>query len=113
MECTEAASVAVVQVARPPASSVTVPKMVEPSLKETLPVATPLPGAVIVTTAVNVTNWLYTAGFKDELTPVTVAALFTTSGAELPVLPAHPDVPVNVAVIVWLPTARAAVLNDA
>ena len=43
-------------------------------MKVTVPVGTPLPGAVGVTVAVNVTGRLYTEGLEDELTVVAVPA---------------------------------------
>src|SRR6266853_1870435 len=105
----------VVNVAIPLPFSVPVPNVVEPSLKVTVPVGTPLPGGVAVTVAVNVTGWLNTEGLDDELTAVVVAAPaeFTTCGAAFPLLLAHPVAPVKVAVMVWLPTANAVVLNEA
>lgn len=82
-------------------------------MKVTVPVGTPLPGAAAVTTAVNVTGWLNTEGLADELTVVEVEALFTTCAAAFPLLFAHPVAPVKAAVIVWLATLNALVLNDA
>ena len=46
-----------VKVARPPASSVPVPRTVAPSLKVTVPVGVPAPGLTAATVAVNVTAW--------------------------------------------------------
>jgi len=48
-----------------------------PLLKVTVPVGMPAPGALAVTTAVNVTGWLYTDGLAEELKTVVVAALLT------------------------------------
>lgn len=87
--------------------------MAVPFLKVTMPVGTPLPGAVAVTTAVNVTGWLNTDGLADELTVVEVEALFTTCAAAFPLLFAHPVAPVKAAVMVWLATLNAFVLNEA
>ncbi len=84
-----------------------------PFLNVTVPAGTPLPGAVAVTTAVNVTDWLNTDGLADELTAVEVEALFTTCAAAFPLLFAHPVAPVKAAEIVWLATLSAVVLNDA
>jgi len=84
-----------------------------PSLKVTVPAGTPLPGAVADTAAVNMTGWLNTEGFADELTVVEVEALFTTCAAAFPLLFAHPVAPVKAAVMVWLATLNAVVLNDA
>jgi hypothetical protein len=113
MECDATVAVDVVNVAWPLPSSVPVPSEVEPSLKVTVPVGTPLPGAVDVTVAVYVTGWLNTEGLLDELTDVVVAMVFTTWGAAFPLLFGHPVLPVKLAIRVWLPTAKAAVLNDA
>jgi hypothetical protein len=84
-------------------------------LKVTVPLGTPLPGGVVATVAVNVTGWLNAEGLDDELTAVVVAAPaeFTTWGAAFPLLLAHPVAPVKLAVMVWLPTAKAVVLNEA
>ena len=92
-----------------------VPRVFGPSLKVTVPVATPPPGALAVTAAVNVTGWLYTEGFAEELTAVVVASLVTTCGEppSVPLLFAQPLAPVKAAVRVWLPTASAAVLKAA
>src|SRR3989442_2160774 len=46
-----------------PLTSVTVASTVAPSLKVTVPVGTPVPGATGLTTAVNVTAWPITEGF--------------------------------------------------
>lgn len=90
-----------------------VPSVAVPSLKVTMPVGIPLPGAEAVTTAVNVTGWLNTEGLADELTVVEVEALFTTCAAAFPLLFAQPVAPVKAAVMVWLATLNAVVLNDA
>jgi len=115
MRCDPIAKVEVLQLARPLASSDTVASAVEPSLKVTLDVGTPLPGEVAVTVAVNVTCWPNTEVEADELTCVLVAALFTTCGAtvSLPLLFAHPLVPAKLAVIVCEPTGSAEVLKEA
>src|SRR3954452_11082452 len=108
-------AVAVVKLARPFPSSVPVPIALAPSLKVTVPVGRPLPGAATV--AVNVSTWLNTDGFDDEASDVVVDAVagFTTCGdaESSPALPSHPPVPVKVALIVCVPTPRAAVLNAA
>jgi hypothetical protein len=66
----------VVKVAEPELN-VPVPRVVAPSLKVTVPEGVPLPGAVAVTVAVNVTDWPETEGLADELNAVEVLALFT------------------------------------
>ena len=78
MECDATDRVEVVKVAVPLAFNVPAPRVEPPFLKVTVPVGTPLPGAVAVTVAVNVTGWLSTEGLADELTAVVVADLFTT-----------------------------------
>ena len=60
MERDPTARVEVVKVAWPLPSRVPVPSVAVPFLKVTVPVGTPLPGAVAVTAAVNVTGWLNT-----------------------------------------------------
>ena len=55
------------------------PRLVTPSLNCTEPVATPAPGAVTATVAVNDTDWPTADGFgpAERTTPVVVAAWFT------------------------------------
>jgi hypothetical protein len=57
--------------------SVPVPKVVVPSLKVTVPVGFPLPGATALTVAVKVTDWPKTDGLAEEVTVVVVSALPT------------------------------------
>ena len=57
--------------------SVPVPSVVAPSLKVTVPVGEPAPGAVTLTVAVNVTDWPETEGLTEEATVVVVSALWT------------------------------------
>src|SRR5579871_2370499 len=101
MESAPTGRVEVVRVATPLRFNVPVPRVELPFLKVTVPVGTPLPGAVTVTVAVNVTGWLYTDGLAEELSATAVAAGFTTWGALLPLLLFHPLAPVNAAVMVW------------
>src|SRR5262249_59299478 len=70
----------VVNVALPP-ESVPVPNVVAPSLKVTVPVGVPAPGAVALTVAVKVTPWPDTEGLSEEVTAVVsaLAAAGTTS----------------------------------
>ena len=56
------------------AFNVPVPRIVDPSLKVTMPVGAPEPGDVTVTVAVNVTDWPETEGFVAELIVVVVAS---------------------------------------
>ena len=87
---------------------------VAPSVKLTVPAGTPLLEVVV---EVKVTGWPKIEGFGEPESVVVVVTLagFTTWGeaASLPLLPSHPAVPVKVAVMVWLPTASAAVLKAA
>jgi hypothetical protein len=76
IECDPTARDDVLKVAEP-ALSVPVPIDVVPSLNVTVPVGVPLPGAVVLTVAVNVTDWPNTDGFVDDATVVLVAAAFT------------------------------------
>jgi hypothetical protein len=57
IECEDTVRAEVENVAFP-AFSVEVPNVVEPSLNVTVPAGMPLPGAMAVTVAVNVTGWL-------------------------------------------------------
>lgn len=109
------ASAEVVKVAWPEPSRVDVPSVEEPFLKVTVPVGTPLPGALAVTVAVNVTGWLNTEGLAEEPTVVVVASLLTTCGEaeSVPLLLPQPVPPVKLAVMVWLPTASDDVLKAA
>ena len=81
------ASVLVVNMAWPALSRVPVPRMVEPSLKVTVPVGVPAPGLFAVTVAVNVTACPDSDGLAEELTTVVVPAFFTVSVSVLEVLP--------------------------
>jgi len=56
---------------------VPVPKVVVPSLKVTLPVGIPAPGATAVTVAVNVTSWPEGEGLVDDIRMVLVDAWLT------------------------------------
>ena len=56
---------------------VLLPNGVEPSLKVTMPVGVPLPGLVMLTVPVNVTDWPKTEGVTLVATVVVVLALFT------------------------------------
>jgi hypothetical protein len=86
MECEPTASADVLNVAEP-ALSAPLPKVVAPSLNVTVPVAVPVPGATVLTVAVNVTDCPNTEGFTDDTTAVVVLAAFTTCDNEADVLP--------------------------
>jgi hypothetical protein len=66
----------VLKVAVPPLS-VLEPKVVAPSLKVTVPVAVPDPGATAETVAVKVTDCPKTEGLAEAATAVVVLAVFT------------------------------------
>jgi hypothetical protein len=70
-----------------------------------------------VVVEVNVTDCPTTDGLGADTSVVDVAVLagLTICGeaASSPLLPSQPPVPLNVAAIVWLPTASAAVLKEA
>ena len=73
IECAPPARLAVERVATPAALSADEPRVVVPSLKLTPPVGVPVPEED-VTVAVNVTDWPYVEGFKDETSVVALAA---------------------------------------
>ena len=106
----------VVNVACPePFKATLAAKVVAPSVKLTVPVGVPAPGAVAATVAVNVTTCPNTEALGDELTVVVLLSLFTTCGEAESVpeplwkLPSPP----YAAVIVWLPTASDEIVNVA
>src|ERR1051326_2182123 len=78
----------------------------------TVPEGVPDPGAFAVTVAVKVTGCPRTAGSAEDDIAMVVASLFTTWESLAPLF-AHPVLPVKFAVITWVPTASAAVVNDA
>jgi hypothetical protein len=102
----------VVQVAMPDALSVCEPEaqliVAVPSLKVTVPVGTPVPGATAATVAVKVTVWLVRTAGADEVSVVVVAAGFTTwlSAVEVDARkadePAYVAVMFRVATVAWL-----------
>ena len=67
--------------------SVPVPSVLAPSLKLTVPVGFPAPGATAATVAVKVTDWPNAEGFADETTVVVVAAGLTACDSAAEVLP--------------------------
>ena len=101
------------KLAIPEPFSIPVPRIAEPSSNVTVPVGTPAPGASAVIVAVNVTDWPKTDGLADEVTDELVASGFTTWLNEDEVLAVKlPSAPYT-AVIEWLPTASAEVVNVA
>jgi hypothetical protein len=92
IECVPSASVETANVAFP-LVSVPVPRVVLPSLNVTVPVGVPVPGAVAVKVAVNVTLSPLVDGFNEDATFVEVAALSTTSETTAEVLPMYLESP--------------------
>src|SRR5438445_694456 len=99
MECEAAASEVVVKVAWPELR-LPVPRVVAPSLKVTVPVGVPAPGATALTVAVNVTGWPNTVGVAEEMTDVDELALLTVwvNGAAVLLLPLKLPSPLYTAV---------------
>jgi hypothetical protein len=108
-----AARAAVLKDATPLPLSVIVASTVLPFWKATVPVGIPAPGATAATVAVKVTDCPGFDGFGPEASPVVVEALVIVCVAALPLLFAHPEAPVKVAVMVWLPLLSDAMLNEA
>ena len=77
----------VVKVAWPPLRLL-VASAVAPSLKVTVPVGVPLPGATTLTLAVKITGWPNTVELVEELSATLLAFLLTVwlRAAEVPVL---------------------------
>ena len=82
------------------------PRVVVPSLKVTVPLGAPAPGATTLTDAVNVTVWPNTDGFGEELSEVTVLSLLTTWLTTVEVLAVKLPSPLYTAVIEREPTNR-------
>ncbi len=72
IECGPTASVLVVNIAWPELFRVPVPRVLEPSLKVTVPVGVPAPGLFAATVAVKVTGCPNTDGWTEEVSPVVV-----------------------------------------
>lgn len=85
MECEPTASADVLNLAEP-ALSAPLPNVVAPSLNVTVPVTVPVPGATVLTVAVNVTDCPNTEGLAEDTTVVVVLAAFTTCDSETDVL---------------------------
>ena len=60
-----------------PEERLAIPKVEAPSRKVTVPVGTPVPGAIGLTVAVTVTDWPNTDGFTEVVNVVEVASLIT------------------------------------
>ena len=105
------ASALVLNVAFPEPLTAPVPRVVEPSLKVTLPVGVaPEFGC---TWAVKVTEFPWVDGFSEETTVVTVTALLTVCDKALEVLVRKSVLPLNVAVMWLRPTVRFPVTSFA
>jgi len=98
-------------VAVPAADSGLVPIVIVPFRNVTVPVGVPAPGATTVTVAVKLTLCPTADGFGDEVTLVLVLALFTTCETAALVLVLKLALPRYVAVIEWVATDNAPVLN--
>src|SRR5215467_7925069 len=94
----------VVNVARPPVPTATVPRTTLPSRNVTVPVGVPAPGATAATVAVKVTAWRVPAGLSDDARATDVVARLTVSATAAEVLLAKPLLPAKEAVSAWLPT---------
>jgi hypothetical protein len=77
IECLPTERLDVVNVALPPLSGVE-PSGAPLSLKVTVPVGVPAPGATVATVAVKATAWPDDDGFTEDVTVVVVDAWFTT-----------------------------------
>ena len=86
-----------------------------PSVKLSVPVGVPAPGGAALTVAVKTTAWPCSDGLGDEATATVLEATLTCCGADesSPMLVWKLPSPEYEAVIVWLPTASAVVLNVA
>jgi hypothetical protein len=80
MVCVATLKEDVVKVAWPLAMVTLAARVVAPSVKVTVPVGVPAPGATAATVAMKVTTWPNTDGLGAELTVVLLEALFTTWG---------------------------------
>src|SRR5216684_2488487 len=115
MLCAPTASELLLQVADAAASACAPqPVMVVPaSLKFTVPVGVPAPGAVALMVAVNVTDWPNTDGFADELRLVVVDAWLTVCVSVALVLVVKLVSPLYTAVMLWAPIASELLLQVA
>src|SRR5438067_8227813 len=84
-----------------------------PSLKLTVPVGVPTPGATAATVAVNVTLWPNTDGLADDVSVVVVLDWFTTCVSTALVLVVKFVSPLYTAVMLWLPTFKVDVAHVA
>src|SRR5712691_5230836 len=115
MLCVPTLRLDVAHVATPAASACAPQPVIElaPSLKFTLPVGVPAPGAVAVTVAVKVTDWPNTDGLAEDVSAVLVLALLTTCDTAELVLVMKLVSPPYTAVVLCVPTLRADVAHVA
>lgn len=88
-------------------------RVVEPSVKLTVPVAAPEPGEAALTVAVKVATWVRADGLGAEETVTTTEFLLMVSPNGPDVLPEKFVSPPYEPVIEWLPIARVDVVNVA
>lgn len=65
------------KLAWPEAFRLTLPRVLLPFLKVTVPVGTAVPGALATTVAVKVTDWLWFEGLREDVTELLVESLLT------------------------------------
>ena len=111
MECVPTVNAEVVRVVKPLLFNVPVPSVVVPSLNVTPANGVPEPGATTLTCAVKVTESADNDGFKEEVSVVETAALFTTCEYTGEMLPEKYVSPLYTAVIEWVATDRLEVLK--
>jgi hypothetical protein len=87
--------------------------LVEPSMKVTLPVGVPAPGATAVMVSVKVTDWPGEEGLTDEVSVDFVEAGFTVSDSAVEELTAKLVSPPYEATMLWLPAPSVDVLKVA
>ena len=83
-----------------------------PSVKATVPVGVPAPGAEAETVAVKVTA-PSVEGFAEDTSAVAAVACPTTWSTAVEVEPANAPSPLYTAVMLWLPSARVPVVRAA
>lgn|ERR1041384_6697882 len=112
IECDPTDSVEVEKVAWPE-MRLLVTSAMAPSLKITVPVGVPDPGATVLTVAVKVTDCPEHDGLADELRAVVVPALLTDCVKLVDVLVLKLPSPLNTALMMWLETVSDEIANVA
>src|SRR5262249_34217881 len=87
----------------------TVPRTTLPSMKVTVPVGTPIPGARTETVAVKVTDWPVTAGLTDDVRATALAGRLAFRARAPEVRFGKLPVPEKEAVSAWSPKASGTV----